>query len=302
MSRGSNTEKSTPHLSDLIREVLGYVTATLEPGTLSIYRTTFAHFRISAGNPPLRALTPRSADKYKTERLGVVAPSTVNIELRTLKAAFRMGVRWNMLRKSPFDGVSLARVPESEPAYFSRDDFRRLLEHISEPWFRDVVLFAAVTGMRQGEILSLRWEQVDLKARVARLRSSATFKTKTGKRRTVPLGATAMQVLRRRGSGSEPGVVFTLRGRPLMRRWVTTKLRRYVRRLGMDRRLNFHSLRSSFASWLALDGVSIYQISKLLGHSDVKLTQHYYAHLEPAELHDVVDKLDFRSRRKAAPV
>lgn len=301
MSRVSNAGKSTPHLSDLIREVLGYVKATLEPGTFSIYSTTLAHFRRSAGNPPLRALTPRTVDKYKIERLAVVAPSTVNIELRTLKAAFRMGVRWQMLRRSPFDGVSLARVPETEPAYFSREDFQRLLETIREPWLRDVVLFAAVTGMRQGEILSLRWEQVDLHARVARLSSTATFRTKTGKRRTVPLGETAMQVLLRKRPGSDPGVVFTLRGRPLRRRWVTTKLRRYVRQLGMDRRLNFHSLRSSFASWLALDGVSIYQISKLLGHSDVKLTQHYYAHLEPGELHDVVDKIAFIPSPKAAP-
>ena len=84
-----------------------------------------------------------------------------------------------------------------------------------------------------------------------------------------------------------------------MRRWVTTKLRRYVREIGLDRRLNFHSLRSSFASWLALDGVSIYQISKLLGHSDVKITQEYYAHLEPAQLHDVVDKITFRSERSS---
>jgi integrase len=66
-----------------------------------------------------------------------------------------------------------------------------------------------------------------------------------------------------------------------------------VREIGLDRRLNFHSLRTSFASWLALDGVSIYQISKLLGHSDVKITQEYYAHLEPAELHDVVDRITF---------
>jgi site-specific recombinase XerD len=55
-----------------------------------------------------------------------------------------------------------------------------------------------------------------------------------------------------------------------------------------------HCPEDTFASWLALDGVSIYHISKLLGHSDVKITQEYYAHLEPAELHDVVDKINFR--------
>jgi integrase len=252
-----------------------------------------AHFRRSAGNLPLPSLTPRHIDKYKIERVAKVAPTTVNIELRTLKSAFRMGVRWNMLRRSPLEGISLARVPERQPAYFSRQEFQRLLDAIREPWLRDVVLFAAVTGMRQGEILSLSWNQVDLETRVARLTSSASFRTKTGKRRTVPLGETAIQVLQRRKPGIESGLVFTLRGKRLMRRWVTTKLRRYVRQLGMDPRLNYHSTRHSFASWLALDGVSIFQISKLLGHSDVKITQHYYAHLEPGELHEVVDRITF---------
>jgi integrase len=285
--------RPAPRVSDLFSEVLKYVGATLEPGTFAIYRTTFAHFRRSAGNPPLPSLTPRDIDRYKIERLTAVAPATVNIELRTLKSAFRIGVRWNMLPRSPLEGVSLARVPEREPAYYRREQFQRLLDTIRESWLRDVVLFAAVTGMRQGEILSLRWDQVDFRARVARLSSSASFKTKTGKRRSVPLGDTAIKLLRARESGHGSGVVFTLRGRPLMRRWVTTKLRRYVREIGLDRRLNFHSLRTSFASWLALDGVSIYQISKLLGHSDVKITQEYYAHLEPAELHDVVDRITF---------
>jgi integrase len=297
MSGKSAVRRPAPRVSDLFSEVLKYVRATLEPGTFAIYSTTFDHFRRSAGNPPIPSLTPRDIDKYKIERLAAVAPATVNIELRTLKSAFRMGIRWNMLRKSPCEGVSLARIPEREPPYYVQEEFQKLLDTIREPWLRDVVLFAAVTGMRQGEILSLRWDQVDFQARVARLSSSASFKTKTGKRRSVPLGDTAIQVLRAREAGHGSGIIFTLRGRPLMRRWVTTKLRRYVREIGLDRRLNFHSLRASFASWLALDGVSIYQISKLLGHSDVKITQEYYAHLEPTELHDVVDRITFPFRR-----
>ena len=130
MSKKTAGRKRAPHLSDLFSEVLKYVGATLEPGTLAIYRTTFAHFSNSAGNPPLPSLTPRDIDKYKIERLAAVAPATVNIELRTLKSAFRMGVRWNMLRKSPFEGVSLARVPEREPAFYGRDEFQRLLDTI----------------------------------------------------------------------------------------------------------------------------------------------------------------------------
>jgi len=293
MTAALTGKKKVALLSDLFAEVLAYVRATLEPGTAAIYETTFRHFTDSAGDIPLRSLTLRHFDRYKTERLGTVRPATVNIELRTLRAAFRMAARWNMLRRSPAAELSLARLDDTERAYFTRPEFQKLLDAIREPWLRNVVLFAGVTGMRQGEILSLTWGQVDLQARVARLASSATFRTKTGKRRAVPLGETAVSVLRRLRPGDGKSLVFTLRGRPLLRRWVTTKLRRYVRELGMDRRLSFHSVRTSFASWLALDGVSIYQISKLLGHSDVKITQQYYAHLEPGELHGVVDRITF---------
>ena len=296
MPAAQSSQKKGILLTDLFAEVLAYVRATLQPGTAAIYETTFRHFTFSTGNIPLRSLTLRHFDRYKTERLGAARPATVNIELRTLRAAFRMAVRWDMVRRDPAAGLSLARLDDTERAYFTRPEFQRLLDAIREPWLRDVVLFAGVTGMRQGEILSLTWGQVDLQARVARLASSSTFRTKTGKRRTVPLAGTVVGILQQLRPGDGKSLVFTLRGRPLLRRWVTTKLRRYVRELGMDRKLNFHSLRHSFASWLALDGVSIYQISKLLGHSDVKITQQYYAHLEPGVLHGVVDRITFSCR------
>jgi len=294
-------------LNDLLGEVQKYVDATLEPGTAAIYKTTFNHFKQFAGNPPLRMLGPRDFDRYKACRLANVAPATVNIELRTLRAAFRMGVRWNLIRRDPFEGTSLVRIPERDLPFFTRGEFQRVIDAIPEQWLRAVVMFAATTGMRQGEILSLRWEQVDLRARTVRIGNNAIFRTKTGKRRVVPLSKAAMNVLQGLSSHAESDYVFTLCGRPLLRRWVTTKLRRKVRELGLDRRLNFKALRSSFASWLAIDGVSIYQISKLLGHSDVKITQGYYAHLEPGEMHDVVNRINFtcneqKRRRYRAPL
>jgi len=293
MQRNLNRRSPSLALENLLREVQKYVGATLEPGTAAIYRTTFGHFRQFAGNPPLRALGPRDFDRYKTARLAQVAPATVNIELRTLRAAFRMGVRWNMIRRNPFEGTSLVRIPERDLPFFTQGEFQRVIDAIPEEWLRAVVMFAATTGMRQGEILSLRWDQVDLRARMVRIGNNATFHTKTGKRRAIPLSETALWVLKGLPTHTASDYVFTLRGRPLLRRWVTTKLRRKIRELGLDRRLNFKALRASFASWLALDGVSIYQISKLLGHSDVKITQGYYAHLEPGEMHEVVDRISF---------
>ncbi|HUI64290.1 MAG TPA: site-specific integrase [Bacteroidota bacterium] len=197
---------------------------------------------------------------------------------------------------SPCDGVSLVRIAERRTAYFKHQEFRQLMSAIRENWLRDLVLFAAATGMRQGEILSLRWENVDLCRRIAHVECNSSFKPKGGKMRSVPLSDAAIGALGSRDSSDPSAHVFTLHGKPLMRRWVTTKLRRYIRALKLDRRLNFHSIRHSTASWLAMEGISIYQISKILGHSDVKITQHYYAHLQPDELHDAVNKIKFTDR------
>lgn len=290
-------EHPDPSLSEYFTEVLSYVQANLGHGTLAIYKNTFRLFGASVGDCSLRSLNPRHFDRYKTERLGCVKPSTVNIELRTLKAAFRLAVRWRFLTESPLEGVTLVRIPERQPVFFSREDFQRLLSAIQEDWLRDTVLFAAATGMRQGEILSLTWDKIDRRRKIVRVESGSSFKTKGGKMRSVPLSEAASGVLQLREGNPPTGYVFTLHGKPLKRRWVTTKLRRYIRTLKLDPRLNFHSTRHSLASWLALEGVSIYQISKILGHSDVKITQTYYAHLQGEELHDAINKINLPGPR-----
>ncbi len=73
--------------------------------------------------------------------------------------------------------------------------------------------------------------------------------------------------------------------------WVSHKFKYYVYALRLtDNRLHFHSLRHTFASWLVQDGVSLYSVQKLLGHSSNNVTQ-VYAHLQPEQLHSTVERL-----------
>ena len=72
--------------------------------------------------------------------------------------------------------------------------------------------------------------------------------------------------------------------------FVSKTFKRHVRLSGLNPALHFHSLRHSFASWLVQDGVSIYAVKELLGHSDVKTTQ-VYSHLQPEQLHSTVNKI-----------
>jgi site-specific recombinase XerD len=87
--------------------------------------------------------------------------------------------------------------------------------------------------------------------------------------------------------------VFTHRGKQIAEDWLSQLFKRAVRTkdIGLNDKLHWHSLRSSFASWLVIDGVSIYAVSKLLGHSSVAITQKHYAHLATENLHNDVNKI-----------
>ena len=278
-------------LSVFSSELFSYVQTNYSATTLPIYRRAMDNLLSIVGDSSLSSLSARHFDQYKTERLKTISPVTVNIELRALKAAMNIAVRWKLLEKSPFERLQLARLPEKTPAYFSMSNFQKLISVIRERWLRDIILFAVLTGMRRGEIVNLRWADVDLPRHLVHIQSNPTFKTKAGKRRTVPLSDAAYHLLMLRVNSSPCEYVFSLNDRKVMANWVTHKLKRYIRRLDFDDRLNFHSLRHSFGSWLAMDGVSIYQISALLGHGDVKTTQSFYAHLELGALHETVNKI-----------
>jgi integrase len=207
-----------------------------------------------------------------------------------LRSMLNTARRWKLLDHDPFDGFSFPLPPQSVPVFLTRGDFQRLLNSIKENWLRELVTFAVLTGMRRGETINLRWEQVDLSNRLIHLQTSETFRTKQGKRRTIPVSDTAFYLLKARQGKSPSEFVFTLNDRPIFEGWVTHLFKRYVREAGLNGKLHFHSLRHTFATWLVQDGVSLYEVQKLLGHSSIAVTQ-VYSHLQPEQLHDTVNRL-----------
>lgn len=162
---------------------------------------------------------------------------------------------------------------------------RTLLPAISDVGFGDhispLVLLAMNTGLRRGELLSLRWSDVDLERNFVTVQPESA---KSGKQRHVPLNAEAALVLRRwkEQSGSadhvfEPNDVKTA--------WV--KLLNRASIIGF----RFHDLRHHFASRLVMAGVDLNTVRELLGHADIKMTLRY-AHLAPEHLAAAVAKLE----------
>lgn len=167
----------------------------------------------------------------------------------------------------------------------------KLVSLIKEPWLKEIVLFALSTGMRRSEITNLTWDRVDLVRRVVTVESSQTFLVKAGKKRTIPLSDLAIELLSKKTCDGPASLVFTLDGGAIRANWLTHAFKKYVQRAKVDDTLKFHSLRASFASWLVIEGIDIFAVSKLLGHSDVKMTQKHYAHLRPETLRDEVSTI-----------
>jgi hypothetical protein len=133
-------------LSVFIRDFLHYAEGTFFKGTCSIYRSALEKFRAFTDEPLLTSLTSLRADQYKANRLEQCKPVTVNIELRTLRAAFNTPVRWNLLEDNPFQGIKLTQIAEQEPTFFSREEFQRLLCLIKEDWLKKIIILAVLTG------------------------------------------------------------------------------------------------------------------------------------------------------------
>jgi integrase len=185
-------------------------------------------------------------------------------------------------------------VPEIQPAYFSRLEFSELLKAIEERDFRELVFFAVSTGFRLGEIIALQWGDVDFAAKLVQVRNSATFTTKSKKNRAVPMtGPLYAMLLGRRERPVETPFVFHQKGKCWTVDLISHTFKDCVRKAKLNDELHFHSLRHTFASWLAADGVSLFAIQKLLGHSSSRVTE-IYSHLQPEQLHQTVNRLDIQ--------
>jgi integrase len=281
-------------LHQFSHEFLAYAKTTFAHHTWLIYSGAFSNLLKLAGNPAMTSLAPQLFDAYKVKRLEEgKSPVTVNIELRAIKAAMNTAIRWKYLNANPLADITPARAEETSPTYFTKQDFRGLLNAITEEWLRELVVFAALTGMRRGELVNLRWEDVDLRHRLIFIQSNPTFRTKQGKRRVVPMSDVVFNLLSAKAERVRCEYIFHLKGFKISDDHASKKLKSYVRVVGLDGKLHFHSLRHTFASWLVQDGVSLYEVQKLLGHSNIAVTQ-VYSHLQPERLHNTVNRISLQ--------
>lgn len=232
------------------------------------------YLRPRFGGLLLKDVTHAAASRMVKELLdSKLRSSTANRVVALLKHTFTKAKEWGLMRYSPVADVKKLPERNERTRCLSREEYRCLLE--VAPWYLKPIIITAVnTGMRKGEVLSLKWDQVNLGRRTITLRD-----TKNGKPRPVPLNSTMVDLLRdlmreraRRGSSSPYVFVNPLNGD----RWwkIDNGFRAAVKRAGIED-FRFHDLRHTAATWLREAGADLLILKEFLGHKTLAMVQRY---------------------------
>jgi integrase len=245
-------------------------------------------------------------NKKKDEELKPLAPATVRRIHATLHRALRDAVRWNLIGRNPADAADPPRAPGCAGAVvnvWSLPDLKKFLSSESETRLYPLWLVLITTGMRRGEAMGLRWQDIDLGASTIAIRQTrvqlgyqplvSTPKTQKGRRLVAldPVTKTVLSDLRRRseeecvqkGSRLEPSdIVFTNEeGEPLHPERATRLFGVAAKRAGVPV-IRLHDLRHTHASLALSAGVHPKVVSERLGHANIGITLDTYSHCLPA--------------------
>jgi integrase len=281
-------------------------------GYQSIYRSGIVP---TLGKIQLKALRPEHIQKYYTEKLlSGVSSTTVNHHAMLLHKILETAVKLQMLPRNVADNVSPPRIGHVEMHTLTEEQVESVLaEALHTPYFT-LFSLALFTGMRQSELLALRWQDIDLigaelsVSRAMHRMSTGEFifrgtKTSSSKR-SLALSPKTCIILRHHLDSQielcgKLGVTFIRDrlifcqgdGTPLKPATIRQSWKRLTGRLGIEN-INFHALRHSHATLLLREGISPKVISERLGHANITTTLNIYAHVTPGMQRQAVETLD----------
>jgi len=245
------------------------------------------------GKMRLDKISNLDIEKFKSEKVKMnLSNKTINNYLIALNKLFHCALDWEVLTKKP--KVKLLKVEPQKFDFLTEDELIQLLDKTTGD-IHDMILIAAKTGMRHGELTALNWNDIDLKPGFEQITiQKSVYKgkitsTKSNKIRHVPLTDGVIEMLHKRPT--KTGLLFPSQNdTPITPSQTIKKLHRAC--LGAEiRPIGWHVLRHTFASHLVQNGVALYTVMKLMGHYEVSVTTRY-AHLGKQDTKNAVDVLE----------
>lgn len=278
-------------------------------------------FTVSFGNMLLNELTPSFTDNWRTQRLNKgKSKETVNRDIATLKSALTKAVLWGLIEKHPLEKFKLLKSDRSiKVRYLARDEEVRLRDALlsretrikneresGNKWrksrnqellpdirhltfadhLRPMILLSINTGMRRGELFSLKWSNINFEQ--AMLTIDGAY-AKSGKTRHIPLNSEALSVLKSwRKQTNTIDLVFPSKDGNQFNN--NKKSWKNILTEAKITKFRWHDMRHHFASKLVMAGVDLNTVRELLGHAEMTMTLRY-AHLAPEHKALAVEKI-----------
>lgn len=262
--------------------------------TQSTYKNYERVFRLHInplfGSTFLNDFTAQHADKmvHHLSESGHNAKG-INIILQTLKAIFNDAEKSDLVRKNPLRGYRELKVTKLPPNFWSNMEIRQFLKACIGHDLYPLFVVALNTGMRKGELAGLCWDRVDFgrnMIEVSRIRDRYGLRatTKSGVARHVPMNDMVRMTLLRLFKDQKSDFVFCKKdGSPIEMQHLYRDFAKFQKKSGNLKQIRFHDLRHTFASHFMMNGGNLYDLQKVLGHSEYEMTQ-IYAHLSPEHL------------------
>ncbi len=284
-----------------------WLTDTAQPSVrprtyLSYAMIVQKHLTPAIGRTPLTRLTPDMVQTYMNQKLATgLSARTVQYQHAVLRRALHVAESWGLVQRNVARLARPPRVRRPEIHPITAEQARAFLAAVADDRLATLYTLALATGLRQGELLGLRWADADMDA--ATLTVQRTLQRYGGafhldepkterSRRTVPLPPLCVEALRRhRAMQAEErlrvgaawqgqwGLVFcTALGEPLSGFAVTRHFQAALARAGLPRQ-RFHDTRHDAASFMLALGVPLRVVMEVLGHSQIHVTANTYAHI-----------------------
>ncbi|MDP4085113.1 MAG: tyrosine-type recombinase/integrase [Bacillota bacterium] len=273
-------------LDDMFSKFMAYKkTEGLAPRTINEYYQHFVNIKEFLGNEKTnKNITLEDFQEYIGYMLNEkeLAPMTVNIRVRTMRAFIRYCYKKGFVNEPIHEDFKPIKTPEDTLESFTPDEIKRLLSVIDEKLytgFRDkVIIFVLLdTLVRISELVEMKRSNVDFKEGVIKLESMGT---KSRKAREVPISTKTVKLLKEYMKETEDfyddHLFLTYDGHQINQATVRINLRDYGRKAGIsNKRVSPHTFRHTGALFYVMNGGDPFSLQKILGHSDMSMTRRY---------------------------
>lgn len=280
---------------------------TLRPKTIESYEGIVRlYLKPEIGSIKLTALRPDHLQKMYTEMLDRgLSRRTVHYAHAIIHRALHQAFKWGLVPRNIAD---LADPPRPKPKEFQAlnvEQLKKFLEVNQDDLYYPLYVLAIATGLRKGELLGLRWEDVDFFSGTIHIRQTVGEIKGKGivigepksdrSRRAIAVPGYALDVLweYKEKEGRTEGLVFvSTRKTPLSPRNIVRYFKEALRRAGLPDTIRFHDLRHTTATLMLREGVHPKVVQATLGHSQIGLTMDTYSHVMPDIQRDAADKME----------